>query len=138
MSLCLYFFFSFFSFFFLGGGVQKVLGVGGPEQRGGGLSVFEALVRGGSFNFQQPLRGGSSCYLFIFFLFGGGGGGGGIDTYLTQSTTKVTPLTQVTQVAHSTISFPEPMCLLVSIKTRSSGIINKLVPRALVSFTFKI
>ena len=29
------------------------------------------------------------------------------------------------------ISFPEPRCLLVSTKTRSSGIINKLVPRAL-------
>ena len=29
-----------------------------------------------------------------------------------------------------TISFPEPMCLLVSTKTRSSGIINKLVPRS--------
>ena len=28
------------------------------------------------------------------------------------------------------ISFPEPTCLLVSTKTRSSGIINKLVPRA--------
>ena len=36
------------------------------------------------------------------------------------------------------ISFPEPTCLLVSTKTRSSGIINKLVPRALVSFAFKI
>ena len=36
------------------------------------------------------------------------------------------------------ISFPEPTCLLVSSKTRSSGIINKLVPRALVSFAFKI
>ena len=34
--------------------------------------------------------------------------------------------------------FPEPTCLLVSTKTRSSGIINKLVPRALVSFAFKI
>ena len=36
------------------------------------------------------------------------------------------------------ISFPEPTCLLVSTKTRSSGIINKLVARALVSFAFKI
>ena len=32
---------------------------------------------------------------------------------------------------YGTISFPESMCLLVSTKTRSSGIINKLVPRAL-------
>ena len=38
----------------------------------------------------------------------------------------------------STISFPEPTCLLVSTKTRSSGIINKLVPRALVFLAFKI
>ena len=52
-------------------------GWGGPEQRGGGSSVFEPLVRGGSFNFQLPLRGGSSC----FFLKG-------IGTHLT---TKVTP-----------------------------------------------
>ena len=36
------------------------------------------------------------------------------------------------------ISFPEPTCSLVSTKTQSSGIINKLVPRALVSFAFKI
>ena len=36
------------------------------------------------------------------------------------------------------ISFPEPTCLLVSTKTRSSGIINKLVPRAFVVFAFKI
>ena len=36
------------------------------------------------------------------------------------------------------ISFPESTCLLVSTKTRSSGIINKLVPRALASFAFKI
>ena len=35
------------------------------------------------------------------------------------------------------ISFPEPTCLMVSTKTRSSGIINKLVPRAHVSFAFK-
>ena len=38
----------------------------------------------------------------------------------------------------NTISFPEPTCLLVSTKTRSSGIINKLVPRAFVAFAFKI
>ena len=30
---------------------------GGPEQRGGGSSVFEPLVRGGSFNFQLPIGG---------------------------------------------------------------------------------
>ena len=29
--------------------------------------VFEPLVIGGSFNFQLPLRGGSSC---VFFLWG--------------------------------------------------------------------
>ena len=38
----------------------------------------------------------------------------------------------------TSISFPEPTCLLVSTKTRSSGIINKLVPRAFVLFAFKI
>ena len=38
----------------------------------------------------------------------------------------------------SPISFPESTCLLVSTKTRSFGIINKLVPRALVSFAFEI
>ena len=36
------------------------------------------------------------------------------------------------------LSFPEPTCLLVSTKIRSSGRINKLIPRALVSFAFKI
>ena len=36
------------------------------------------------------------------------------------------------------ISFQEPTSLLVSTKARSSGIINNLVPRALVSFAFKI
>ena len=41
-------------------------------------------------------------------------------------------------VALLTISFPEPTCLLVSTKTRSSGIINKLVPRAFVTSAFKI
>ena len=35
------------------------------------------------------------------------------------------------------ISFPEPSCLLVSTKTRSSGIVNKVVPRAHASFAFK-
>ena len=39
---------------------------------------------------------------------------------------------------YESISSPEPTCLLVSTKTRSSGIINKLVPRALVFFAFKI
>ena len=38
--------------------------MGGPEQRGGGSSVFEPLVRGGSFNFQLPLRGGSSYFFY--------------------------------------------------------------------------
>ena len=43
-----------------------------------------------------------------------------------------------TQGDSEAISFPEPTCLLVSTKTRSSGIINNLVPRAHVSFAFKI
>ena len=60
-------------------------GGGGPEQRGGGSSVFEPLVRGGSFNFQLPLRGGSSC----FFM--------GISTHLT---TKVTSFKKLKQVTH--------------------------------------
>ena len=34
---------------------SKSIGWGGPEQRGGGSSVFEPLVRGGSFNFQLPM-----------------------------------------------------------------------------------
>ena len=59
-----------------------------PEQRGGGSSVFEPLVRGGSFNFQLPLRGGSSCFFFLI----------GIGTHLTQSTTKITPFKQLKQV----------------------------------------
>ena len=50
--------------------VKKYRGVG-SEQRGGGSSVFEPLVRGGSFNFQLSLRDGSSC----FFM--------GIGTHLT-------------------------------------------------------
>ena len=45
----------------------------GQEQRGGGSLVFEPLVRGGSFNFQLPLNGGSSCFFFM-----------GIGTHLTQ------------------------------------------------------
>ena len=51
----------------MGGG-----GGGGPEHRGVGSSVFEPLVRGGLFNFQLPLRGGSSCFFFM-----------GIGTHLT-------------------------------------------------------
>ena len=51
--------------------------------------VFEPLVIGGSFNFQLPLRGGSSC-VFFFFM--------GIGTHLT---TKVTPFKQLKQVTHS-------------------------------------
>ena len=35
---------------------------GGPEQRGGGSSVFEPFTRGGSFNFQLPWGGGSSYF----------------------------------------------------------------------------
>ena len=48
--------------------VKKYGGGGGwlPEQRGAGSSVFEPLVRGGSLNFQLPLRGGSSCFFFFY------------------------------------------------------------------------
>ena len=45
----------------------------------GGSSVFEPLVRGGSFNFQQPRGGGPSCFIT------------GTWTRLTQSRTEVTP-----------------------------------------------
>ena len=69
----------------LGTGQKVSGGGGGPEQRGGGSSVFEPLVRGGSFNFQLPLRGGSSC----FFM--------GISTHLT---TKVAPFKKLKQVTH--------------------------------------
>ena len=31
----------------------------GPEQKGGGSSVFEPLARGGSFDCQRPIGGGS-------------------------------------------------------------------------------
>ena len=51
------------------------------EQRGGGSSVFEPLVRGGSFNSQLPMGVGHPV---VFFLTG-------IGTHLTQSTTEVTP-----------------------------------------------
>ena len=37
-------------------------GGGGPEQKGGGSSVFEPLARGGSFDCQRPIRGGSSYF----------------------------------------------------------------------------
>ena len=36
----------------------------GRSREGGGSSVFEPLVRGGSFNFQLPLKGGSSCSFY--------------------------------------------------------------------------
>ena len=41
---------------------QKVSGGrrGGPEQRGGGSSVFEPIERGGSFNFQRHVEVGHS------------------------------------------------------------------------------
>ena len=42
---------------------QKVL-AGGPEQRGGGSSVFEPLVRGGSCNFQLPMGVGHPVFFF--------------------------------------------------------------------------
>ena len=41
----------------VGGGGGKL------EQRGGRSSVFEALVRGRSFNFQLPMGGGSSYFI---------------------------------------------------------------------------
>ena len=44
--------------------VKKYWGGGGPEQRGGGPSVFEPLVRGGSCNFSATHRGGSSCFFY--------------------------------------------------------------------------
>ena len=78
--------FSYFGFSSLGTG-QKVSGGGGggAEQRGGGSSVFEPLVRGGSFNFQLPLKGGSSCFFFM-----------GISTHLTTKVTRCKKLKQVT------------------------------------------
>ena len=45
---------------------QKVLG-GGPEQRRGGSSVFEPLVRGGSCKFSATHRGGG---VILFFFYG--------------------------------------------------------------------
>lgn len=36
-------------------GLGKSIGVGGPEKRRGGSSVFEPLVGDGSFNFQLPM-----------------------------------------------------------------------------------
>ena len=41
---------------------SKSIGWGVPEQRGDGSSVFEPLVRGGSFNFQLPMGGGLSYF----------------------------------------------------------------------------
>ena len=41
---------------------SKIIGWGGPEQRGAGSSVFEPLVRGGSCSFQLPMDGGSSYF----------------------------------------------------------------------------
>ena len=46
---------------------QKVLG-SGPEQRGGGSSVFEPLLRGGSFNFQLPIGVGHPVFSFLWEL----------------------------------------------------------------------
>ena len=43
--------------------VKKYWG-GGPEQRGGGSSVFEPLVRGGSCNFQLPTGVGHPVFLW--------------------------------------------------------------------------
>ena len=55
---------------------SKRIGRGsGPEQRGGRSSVFEPLERGGSFDFQRHLKGGSfyfqtgiGIYLKVLFL----------------------------------------------------------------------
>ena len=41
---------------------SKCIGWGGLEQRGDGSSVFEPLIRGGSFNFQLPMGGGTRVY----------------------------------------------------------------------------
>ena len=60
---------------------KRIMRGDGPEQRGGGSSVFaEPLVRGESFTFQLTLGLGSTC----FFLTG-------ISTRLIQSATEVTP-----------------------------------------------
>ena len=61
-------------------GQKAFLGVGGPEQRGGGSSVFEPLVRGGSFNFQLPIEVGHPVFYGNWHTFG--------------TTTKVTPFEQ--------------------------------------------
>ena len=42
---------------------SKSIGWGGLEERGGGLSVFEPLVRGGSCNFHLSMGGRSSYFL---------------------------------------------------------------------------
>ena len=48
---------------YIKGLVKKYWG-GRPEQRGGGSSVFEPLVRGGSFNFQLPIGVGHPVFFF--------------------------------------------------------------------------
>ena len=60
---------------------SKSTGDGMGWSREGGSLVFEPLVRGGSLNFQLPIGVGHP----VFFLMG-------IGTHLTQSTTKVKPL----------------------------------------------
>ena len=50
---------------------SKSIGWGGLGQRGGGSSVFEPLIRGGSFNFQLPMGDGPR------------GGGGGVLGYIS-------------------------------------------------------
>ena len=41
---------------------SKSIGWAGPEQRGGGSSVFRPLVRGGSRNFQLPIGVGHPIF----------------------------------------------------------------------------
>ena len=41
---------------------SKSIGGGGPEQSGGGSWGFEPCERGGSCNFQLPLRGGHPIF----------------------------------------------------------------------------
>ena len=50
--------------FYLGTGEKALVG-GGEEQRWGGSSVFEPLVRGGPCNFQLPIGVGHP----VFFLW---------------------------------------------------------------------
>ena len=45
---------------------KRIMRGDGPEQRGGGSSVFaEPLVRGESFTFQLTLGLGSTCFFLI-------------------------------------------------------------------------